>query len=72
MRSSLISGVYSNSHSCGLGLALLTAKVLFLVFAFLGPVGVLVRAPKEEQMLLERFGEAYRTYMRSTGRYFPR
>ena len=32
----------------------------------------LSRVPREEQMMLERFGEAYRTYMRRTGRVFPR
>ena len=32
----------------------------------------LSRVPREEQMMLERFGEAYRAYMRRTGRVFPR
>lgn len=31
-----------------------------------------IRTPKEEQMLIERFGQAYRDYMAKTGRYFPR
>jgi len=31
-----------------------------------------VRTPKEEQKLIERFGESYRNYMLRTGRYFPR
>jgi protein-S-isoprenylcysteine O-methyltransferase Ste14 len=31
-----------------------------------------VRAPIEEQQLLERFGEKYRAYMRRTGRFLPR
>lgn len=30
------------------------------------------RVPREEQMLLDRFGEEYRTYMRKTGRVLPR
>jgi protein-S-isoprenylcysteine O-methyltransferase Ste14 len=64
--------LYTSVLGFGLGVALLTAHVLFVVFAILGPVGVMVRAPKEEQMLLERFGEAYRAYMQSTGRFFPR
>ena len=31
-----------------------------------------VRTPKEEQMLVARFGEAYEDYMRRTGRFVPR
>ncbi len=38
--------------------------VLFL------PVYV-VRVPREEQMMLEHFGDAYRTYMNRTGRVIP-
>ena len=64
--------LYTSILGLGLGLALLTVHVLLVVFAILAPVGVMVRAPKEEQMLLERFGEAYRTYMQATGRYLPR
>jgi protein-S-isoprenylcysteine O-methyltransferase Ste14 len=39
--------------------------VLFL------PMYVL-RVPREEQMMLEQFGEAYRMYMNQTGRVIPR
>ncbi len=31
-----------------------------------------VRTPKEERMLIERFGQQYRDYMTKTGRFFPR
>jgi len=31
-----------------------------------------IRTPKEEQMLVERFGDEYRKYMAKTGRFFPR
>ena len=30
-----------------------------------------VRTPKEEQMLIERFGQQYRDYMARTGRFTP-
>ncbi len=46
---------------------------------FLGFTGILgfawaivVRTPKEEQMMIERFGNEYITYMKCTGRYLPR
>jgi protein-S-isoprenylcysteine O-methyltransferase Ste14 len=31
----------------------------------------LLRVPREEQMMLAQFGEAYRTYMERTGRVVP-
>ncbi len=33
---------------------------------------LLVRLPKEEAKLIERFGDEYREYMRRTGSFFPR
>ncbi len=33
---------------------------------------IVVRTPKEEQMMIERFGNEYITYMKHTGRYLPR
>jgi len=35
------------------------------------PVLLAVRTPKEEQMLIERFGQQYREDMARTGRFFP-
>ena len=32
----------------------------------------LLRVPREEQLMLDRFGEAYRAYMGRTGRVIPR
>lgn len=31
-----------------------------------------LRVPREERMMLEQFGEAYRAYVSRTGRVFPR
>jgi protein-S-isoprenylcysteine O-methyltransferase Ste14 len=31
-----------------------------------------LRVPREEQMMIEQFGEAYREYMIQTGRVVPR
>jgi len=33
---------------------------------------MMVRVPREEQMLLEELGEEYWAYMNRTGRFFPR
>ncbi len=59
--------------------ALLMASVTVLTANwFIGVNSVVVlallaiRTPKEEQMLIERFGQQYRDYMATTGRFFPR
>ncbi len=46
---------------------------------FIGLTGILgfvwaivVRTPREEQMMIERFGDEYISYMKCTGRYLPR
>ena len=55
------------------------AQPLLLQNTLAGPAGLvtvgllwLVRVPREEAMMLERFGDAYRDYMQRTGRLFPR
>ena len=51
---------------------LLTANWL-IGLASLLVLGLLaVRTPKEEQRLIEKFGQQYRDYMEKTGRFFPR
>jgi protein-S-isoprenylcysteine O-methyltransferase Ste14 len=56
-----------------LAVFLLTAN-WFIGFGGLLTVGsvILARTPKEEAMLVETFGDAYREYMRRTPRYIPR
>ncbi len=52
--------------------ALLTANWLFVLCSLVVLTLLAVRTPKEEQMLIERFGDDYRKYMATTGRFFPR
>ena len=42
-----------------------------LVFAALGALNFMLRIPPEEKMMLERFGDEYRAYMKRTGRLLP-
>ena len=53
-------------------LSLVAASWFLLLVSTLSFVMVAVRTPKEEQKLIERFGDEYREYMRGTGRFLPR
>lgn len=54
------------------GVAGLTAN-LFILAAGLGALAVLVvRTPREEQLLLEKYGDDYRAVLARTGRWLPR
>lgn len=53
-------------------LALLTANWIFTIIAVLTVIALIARVPKEEQMMIEAFGEEYQAYMRNTGKFFPK
>jgi protein-S-isoprenylcysteine O-methyltransferase Ste14 len=50
---------------------LISANLLFLVYYILSVFLIVVRIPKEERMMLEKFGEEYRVYMKRTGMLLP-
>jgi protein-S-isoprenylcysteine O-methyltransferase Ste14 len=54
------------------GLALVAANWVFLALALVVSSVFIVRVPREEQMLLDQFGDGYRSYMERTGGFFPR
>jgi len=64
--------LYTAMFGWGLGVALLTANWVFLAIAAAVIGGTLARLPREEQMLVDEFGDEYRAYVRRTGRFFPR
>lgn len=51
---------------------LVSDNLLFLINYVLTILLILLRIPKEEQMLLNQFGDKYRAYMKRTGRLLPR
>ena len=54
------------------GLALVTANWFFIAIFVLSAVDLILRIPKEERMMIEKFGEEYKAYMQRRGRFFPR
>lgn len=65
--------MYSTYLLMAFGMGLLSADWLI---GFLGLTMIValmcLRTPHEEEMMLQAFGESYRRYVRSTGRFFPR
>jgi protein-S-isoprenylcysteine O-methyltransferase Ste14 len=64
--------LYTALDAYGLSLALVSANWFFVAFFILSLIGLHLRVPKEERMLLGQFGDQYRAYMQRTGRYFPK
>lgn len=54
------------------GFALISENLFVVVVAVMGFIFLNVRLQKEEANLIDRFGDAYRQYMRRTGKYFPK
>lgn len=55
-----------------IGIALLVANWFFIALLAISIVVLILRIPKEEQMMVEEFGEEYRAYMQRTGRFLPK
>jgi protein-S-isoprenylcysteine O-methyltransferase Ste14 len=53
-------------------IALVTASWFFIALLVVSIVVLALRIPKEEQMLIETFGEEYKKYMQRTGGLFPK
>ena len=54
------------------GIVLLTADWFFITLLVVSLAVLALHIPKEEQMMIEDFGEEYEAYMARTGRLFPR
>ncbi len=55
-----------------ISLSLLTANWLLALLGLLAFSMMVIRTRIEEDKLIERFGEEYRSYMERTGRFLPR
>jgi protein-S-isoprenylcysteine O-methyltransferase Ste14 len=54
------------------GIALATANWFFITLLGVSIVVLALRIPKEEQMMVEEFGEEYKAYMKRIGRLLPK
>ena len=64
--------MYTAMSGWGVSLALVTASWFFVGVAVLVFAIFFTRVPREEKMMLERFGDAYRQYQEKTGLFFPK
>jgi protein-S-isoprenylcysteine O-methyltransferase Ste14 len=64
--------LYLSMFGWAASVSLLTANWFFVAVCVLSIAGIVVRVPKEEQMMLDAFGDEYKTYMQRTGRFFPK
>jgi protein-S-isoprenylcysteine O-methyltransferase Ste14 len=54
------------------GIALVTANWFLVAFLVVSIADLALRIPKEEQMMIEEFGNEYKAYMQRTGRLLPK
>ncbi len=64
--------IYTAMFGFATSLALLTANWVFIGLAVLVIFGLIARVPKEEQMMIDEFGEQYEYYIDHTGAFFPK
>ena len=64
--------LYTAMFGWGVGVVLVTANWVFVILAVVVLAGMMARVPREEQMMIEEFGEEYKSYTQRTGRFFPK
>lgn len=64
--------LYTAMFGWAVALALVSANWVFVFMVALTVVMTAARTPREEQMMIEQFGDEYREYMSRTGRFLPR
>lgn len=64
--------LYTAMLGISIAFALTSGNWIFAAFAALAVLGLFLRVPREEKMMLDEFGDDYRAYMQRTGRFFPK
>jgi protein-S-isoprenylcysteine O-methyltransferase Ste14 len=55
-----------------LSLAFISTNILLIILIIFAIISIIIRLPKEEEMLILEFGDEYKHYMKNTGRFFPK
>lgn len=64
--------MYTTEFIIFISACLISANLLVVVPNILAIILIYLRINKEEEMMLERFGKEYRSYMKQTGKLLPR
>jgi protein-S-isoprenylcysteine O-methyltransferase Ste14 len=64
--------MYSALFLIQAGLAVVSSNYLIMVLTIFAEASIIIRIPKEEQMLIAEFGNEYKKYMKKTGAFVPR
>jgi len=64
--------MYTALFAIYIGLGLISNNYAALILILMAVISLLLRVPKEENMMVEKFGDEYRAYMEKTGRFFPK
>lgn len=64
--------MYTALFSVYLGLGLISSNYVIIILMIIAIISLAIRIPKEENMLIEKFGDEYKTYMENTGKLFPK
>ncbi len=64
--------MYTALFAIYIGIGLISNNYAALALILMVVISLLLRVPKEEKMMIEKFGDEYRAYMKKTGRFFPK
>ena len=63
--------LYTVGASLFISFGMMADNWFIAVLGVLAFIGMAIRTPKEEANLIEKFGDEYREYMKTTGRFLP-
>jgi protein-S-isoprenylcysteine O-methyltransferase Ste14 len=64
--------LYTIGSSLFISFGLMADNWFIMALGVLAFIAMVIRTPKEEANLIEKFGEEYREYMKRTGRFIPK
>ncbi len=64
--------MYTALFTVYLSMGIVSSNYSILVLTAMVVISIAIRIPKEEEMMIEKFGEEYRTYIKNTGCLFPK